>query len=323
MYRTKFGKWFFNKYFGIPKTANVFLVDDHNIHYYENGKCICRSYGQKISYWPSIGLLTTTNSILNKRAKISPGSADSNFGSGDIVCATSFGSLVYRSLIGLTMPSTPGGIISDIALVLTYRSNLNGPSTVQLYPLTQNGWTESGVTWNKYDGTNNWTVAGAMSDVGSLTHSLTNRTTAGTDKYYLYGSSCNGTALSNITWGSTVDLLLKWATESGSHDKEITYSGSDVGSAAVTHPYLETTYTLAATLAETLTMTAGLSMMGGKFLFLTETLTMTALGLKNIGFHLLTELFTLTSNVLGFIKYRPNSKSSSTFTYDEKGEDEI
>lgn len=67
-----------------------------------------------------------------------------------------------RSLLKFDFTALPAGVAINSATLSLYRYNYTGATgrTYWAYRLTQTGWTEGGVTWNKYDGTNNWTSAG-------------------------------------------------------------------------------------------------------------------------------------------------------------------
>jgi len=65
-----------------------------------------------------------------------------------------------RALLFFDISSIPANAIVDSAMFSLYCNNNN--STVDLlgvYRLTR-AWTNTGATWNRYDGTNNWTTAG-------------------------------------------------------------------------------------------------------------------------------------------------------------------
>jgi hypothetical protein len=62
----------------------------------------------------------------------------------------------------MTSQVPAGAIINSATLSLYYYSKSGTVSgrTYWAYRITQTGWTETGSTWNKYDGTNNWAAAG-------------------------------------------------------------------------------------------------------------------------------------------------------------------
>ena len=90
---------------------------------------------------------------------------NSNTGtSTDLLTGTLFlggNSIYYRSLLRFDLSSIPSGV-SAATLTLTKAGSVldSPPQTFACYRLTQTAWTETGVTWNRYDGTNTWTSAG-------------------------------------------------------------------------------------------------------------------------------------------------------------------
>ena len=94
------------------------------------------------------------------------GSPDNNYGS-EACIYVGYSSYVtaekYRSILRFDFSSLPSGAdISSATLSLYYYDYYNNPSgrTYWAYEVTQTAWTEMGSTWNKYDGTNNWSTAG-------------------------------------------------------------------------------------------------------------------------------------------------------------------
>ncbi|MDA2936197.1 DNRLRE domain-containing protein [Patescibacteria group bacterium AH-259-L05] len=69
-----------------------------------------------------------------------------------------------RGLIWFDLSSIPGGATINSATLYLYEAQTYGLArTVAIHRLTQ-GWTESGVTWASYDGTNSWTLSGGDYD---------------------------------------------------------------------------------------------------------------------------------------------------------------
>src|SRR3990167_4185620 len=70
----------------------------------------------------------------------------------------------YRQigLFDLSATGLTAAQVENARLVLTEDTfATNGvPFQAEVRRCTRTNWTEAGVTWNKYDGTNNWTVAG-------------------------------------------------------------------------------------------------------------------------------------------------------------------
>jgi hypothetical protein len=87
---------------------------------------------------------------------------------------TNYGTLAYidvgaaaggirRPILKFDFSALPDGAIISAATLSLYLYGLSNQAqgrTYWAYELTQTGWTETGATWNKYDGTNNWTAAG-------------------------------------------------------------------------------------------------------------------------------------------------------------------
>ena len=91
--------------------------------------------------------------------------ANSSKGGGDIFRA------LLRQNIWQRWPQLPQDATIDSAKIWFYVSSYSGlPSTIN-YTMRRvlRAWTETGVTWNKYDGTNDWTTAGCGSDGNDYT----------------------------------------------------------------------------------------------------------------------------------------------------------
>lgn len=67
----------------------------------------------------------------------------------------------FRSLHRFDVSAILGATVIDATLTLTLGTgSILTDYTFSLHRLTQPNWTEFGVTWNTYDGTNPWTTAG-------------------------------------------------------------------------------------------------------------------------------------------------------------------
>ncbi len=77
-----------------------------------------------------------------------------------IVQATSGGRA--NVLLRFDFTSLPAGVTINAATLSLYNYDRfdSAGRSYGCYRITQTGWTELGNTWNKYDGTNNWTTAG-------------------------------------------------------------------------------------------------------------------------------------------------------------------
>ncbi|MEK7570088.1 MAG: hypothetical protein AAB515_01420 [Patescibacteria group bacterium] len=164
----------------------------------------------------------------------------------------------YRPVMDWTLTSGSGTITNiDLYLyrydVSTYSGGNSATSrSYELHELTQ-AFTEgsvcdtavgsTGVTWNRYDGTNNWASAGGDYS-GTIVDStaLTGNGTA--DAWYTWTLNGSGAtnSIAGLTWGSAVDFVLfnpSGYVASGNNldhfaSKEFTGTGSD--------PYIEITY---------------------------------------------------------------------------------
>lgn len=97
---------------------------------------------------------------------INGSSVDTNYGSQTYLRVYNVGDGVgpRRALLKFDFSALPVGAIITYATVSLYYYAHDGGDPVNgvhnLNRLTRTTWTEAGVTWNKYDGTNSWTTAG-------------------------------------------------------------------------------------------------------------------------------------------------------------------
>jgi len=98
---------------------------------------------------------------------IDAGAPDSNYGSEDALYVESYDAQQRRTLLQFDLSTIPPGAeVASATLKLYYATNSHGFTGESpggriywAYRVTQ-PWTESGITWNKYDGTTSWTTAG-------------------------------------------------------------------------------------------------------------------------------------------------------------------
>jgi len=111
-------------------------------------------------------LTTTTYQPSTKDSYIRNTTADTNYGTditlsiGNGVGAS--GDNKTRTLLHFDITDIPNNATftqGDISLY-QYDYFYYAAETLYMYRLTHTNWTEAGVTWNKYDGTNAWTTAG-------------------------------------------------------------------------------------------------------------------------------------------------------------------
>jgi len=183
---------------------------------------------------------TDTSSTNNKDTYIYKGQSSTNYGSDtELNIRALSGNYVYRTLIHFTLASEPGGgpwQITDVKLYL-WNDDAYGDIDISVHELTQTGWTESGVTWNKYDGTNDWISAG-----GDYNTTKIDTISAGGSEIW-YNWTLMGTGASNpltLDWGDNVHLLLKCDNENPGSWKGLGKISSK--EAASNNPYLEITY---------------------------------------------------------------------------------
>lgn len=115
----------------------------------------------------SITLTAQPDATAGIDAYIDGGATTTNFGTATTLGIGRFTS-VTRALLQFDLSSIPAGATITQASLTLVTDNYGGTMTGTISRVTQNAWTEAGATWNKYDGTTDWTVAGAGSDVTSV-----------------------------------------------------------------------------------------------------------------------------------------------------------
>lgn len=100
----------------------------------------------------------------NADSYIEKNSPNSNYGTETTLIIRRGGGLLSRGTLGFNFSSLPGGTeVTEALLKVYYYSTVwDNPAglNIDMCRVTQTGWTEAGVTWNKYDGSNNWGTAG-------------------------------------------------------------------------------------------------------------------------------------------------------------------
>jgi hypothetical protein len=116
------------------------------------------------------------DAFINSNSPTTNYGTNTNIGMGE---AYGYSWGVYRSLIKFTCLSDgtiPSGAIIDSGSIFLrkYGDFSNNARTLRAYRVKR-AWTEAGVTWNKYDGVNDWQTAGATgandieaTDVGNV-----------------------------------------------------------------------------------------------------------------------------------------------------------
>ena|SRR3990167_3138893 len=151
---------------------------------------------------------------------IESGAPTTNYGtSGNIATGeNNAGASGLRSLLKFDLSSIPAGSVIDSAVLsLTISVDLSSNARTFRVFRQKRAWTESGATWNKYDGTTDWQTAGGFgaddceqTDIGSAAYTATE--SIGTVKTYTLTASA---VQAMITGGSWTDngFLVKADTE--------------------------------------------------------------------------------------------------------------
>lgn len=196
---------------------------------------------QTISFWgnPAFALASTSSigadSMMRDATELLK---DTNYGSNaQIYVQTRDTPNNIRMVFRFTMPNLTG----TITAVKTYWYNNYDTATqpaIEAHQLTQTAWTEAGVTWNKYDGTNIWTDGG-----GDFSETVIDTLTPPSEVQYnawdLMGT-CSGTCLT-LTWNDVVNILFIGNPE-GTAD--VRYTNFESRQAAANTPYAEITYSV-------------------------------------------------------------------------------
>ena len=107
-----------------------------------------------------------------KDSYIKEDKVDTNYGTGgDLISKSQINNKENRVLLLFNLSEIPFNVtITNATLELYYNYDSGQDVNLSLYRLTRQ-WTETGVTWNTYDGTNSWTTAGG--DYDSTLHART------------------------------------------------------------------------------------------------------------------------------------------------------
>jgi len=177
---------------------------------------------------------------------------DTNDGTATYLYVRSYSNKNERTILKFDMSSLPDNATVTSATLSLYclgTASANG-RTHYAYRVTQTAWTEGGVTWNKYNGTNYWATAGgdyATADGVSAAvpdgNSWVDWTGEGMKNQVQY-------ALNNT--GKVAHFLIKDGTEN-SVTQQIVYYYSKEYATATLRPKLVVTYTIVSAVAPTVT----------------------------------------------------------------------
>lgn len=103
------------------------------------------------------GYTGTLDTYLNQDA------TTTNYENDDLALPYAFSSHAHRNLIKFDVSSIPSGsTVTAASLELRIKSGLSGDNCTSRVRRLIRDWTESGATWNTYDGSNSWGAAGAQ-----------------------------------------------------------------------------------------------------------------------------------------------------------------
>lgn len=161
------------------------------------------------------GTSDTIDCYLDSGSPTTNTGTSANISVGEISVATNF---FYRGLIRFDLSSIPtSATVSSSTLYLYINNNFaSNTRTMRVYRCLR-AWTESGATWNTYDGSNNWGTAGANNtttdregtDIGSV--SIPATPAADTE----YAISLTASAIEEMVSGAFTNngFVLKMDTE--------------------------------------------------------------------------------------------------------------
>jgi len=166
-------------------------------------------------------------------------SPDTNYGSDTYLeLGGKFGK-AQRSIIRFDLSSLPAGSTVTSAKLYLYFYAATGSPNFNIgahrvnhgAPNYETGWTEAGVTWNKYDGTNNWGTAGGDFNAAATDTIYVPYSTKG---WYSWDVTSDCDALEERSW------ILKTDGETSYYYQDY-YSKEYTGDTSL-RPYLEVTY---------------------------------------------------------------------------------
>ena len=160
---------------------------------------------------------------------IDSGSPTDNYGS-EMEIQTSYNSFSQANILwgcDLSGHMLPNGIaVTDASLSMALSYAGSSPS-VGAWENLQHNWTENGVTWNTYDGTNNWGVGGASGwERGSLLDSTTIPTSSSTGTTFEWNITQG--VQSSMRGNGQVDVILT-VLNTGSNPDALLYSNEASG----------------------------------------------------------------------------------------------
>ncbi len=259
---------------------------------------------------PTLTVQPSTNDSTMKK-----GTPTTNYGTNISlqIAGDAGGTLYERTIINFNFASLPSGIIIVSAAMSLYRYGyFNSDAVGRTYTAlrcTRTNWTEGGVAWDTYDGTNNWTASG-----GDYTTTDYNQETVPAIGNWMDFSSLKAQvdyAINNTS--EIIHIIIAEDTESAGDYTSQFYS-NDYTTDTALRPKLIINYNYAIVLTELINLSDDISKLAGKDLsdsitltdlanFLititeNETLTLTdAISTALNKFKILTEALTLSETI--------------------------
>jgi hypothetical protein len=164
------------------------------------------------------------DSFIHQNAKTS------NYGTNNYMSVGLSGSIL-RGILKFDLSVIPSSAVVNAATVSLYCDTYNLTRDVILYQCLR-PWVEGSVNWNTYDGTNNWTTAGADSDGNDyVSTNLGSVTVSSTGAKTIPIQAAGVTVIQNWVNTSVANngFILRHSLETADNNR---YSSSDCGTAA-------------------------------------------------------------------------------------------
>ena len=104
------------------------------------------------------------NGVFNIDSYIYENTPNTNYGTDEaLMLGTAGATLDYASIVKVVLSIIPTSFVVQSAILSLYQTGEEATASedVSVFRLLM-AWSEAGVTWNKYDGTNAWQTAGAQ-----------------------------------------------------------------------------------------------------------------------------------------------------------------
>lgn len=143
-----------------PYTGYAFSHWDGDLTGSDNPATITMDANKSVTANFEVSLCTTVNLVTTGDTRIRASSATTNYGAEVEVVQGTRNSYSQGGLYAWDLSGIPSGVLVDSASLSFYVTEAT-EHAFNLYSLRRN-WGESTATWNSYNGTNNWTTAGAQ-----------------------------------------------------------------------------------------------------------------------------------------------------------------